>query len=268
MANPKIGLQLSTVAATIREIGVYETMKKIAEIGIHHVEVSQVLMNEENINLLLKAKEDFGIQVSAMTAIMKAMGEGGNGASAFMEDYTYHLVEGQEYSLGAHMLEVCPCCAEGKAKIEVHALGIGDREAPARLVFEGKEGDAIVASLIEKETDGKDHGKIASVINNRLNTNGETVGKLQIDATLAYINGGKAPTEADKQIDSPYNTYLYKGLPAGPISNPGMESIQAAMHPEKTNYFYYALGDDGVHHFNTNYDAHVNFINSQQLYKK
>ena len=73
MANPKIGLQLSTVAATIREVGVYETMKKIAEIGIHHVEVSQVLMNEENINLLLKAKEDFGIQVSAITAMLEPM---------------------------------------------------------------------------------------------------------------------------------------------------------------------------------------------------
>ena len=88
-------------------------------------------------------------KVSAMTAIMKAMGEGGNGASAFMEDYTYHLAEGNEYSLGAHMLEVCPCCAADKAKIEVHALGIGDRQPPARLVFEGKEGDAIVASLID-----------------------------------------------------------------------------------------------------------------------
>ena len=43
-----------------------------------------------------------------MTAILKAMGDAGNGASTFMEDYTYHLVKGQEYSLGAHMLEVCP----------------------------------------------------------------------------------------------------------------------------------------------------------------
>ena len=88
-------------------------------------------------------------KVSAMTTIMKAMGEGGNGESAFMEDYTYHLVEGSEYSLGAHMLEVCPCCAAGKPEIQVHPLGIGDREAPARLVFEGKEGDAIVISLID-----------------------------------------------------------------------------------------------------------------------
>ena len=73
MANPKIGLQLSTVAATVREVGVYETMRKIAEIGIHHVEISQVLMNEENINLLLKAKEDFGIQVSAISAMLEPM---------------------------------------------------------------------------------------------------------------------------------------------------------------------------------------------------
>ena len=88
-------------------------------------------------------------KVAAMTAIMKAMGENGNGASAFMEDYTYHLEKGHEYSLGAHMLEVCPSVAADRPRIEVHPLGIGDREDPARLVFEGKEGDAIVVSLID-----------------------------------------------------------------------------------------------------------------------
>ena len=89
-------------------------------------------------------------KVSAMTAIMKAMGEGGNGCSLFMEDYTYNLVPGAEYSLGAHMLEVCPCCATEKPRIETHHLGIGMNEKdPARLVFEGKEGDAIVVSLID-----------------------------------------------------------------------------------------------------------------------
>ena len=89
-------------------------------------------------------------KVSALTAIMKAMGEGGNGSSAFMEDYTYHLVEGQEYSLGAHMLEVCPSLAAGRPRIETHHLGIGmNAKDPARLVFEGKEGDGIVASLID-----------------------------------------------------------------------------------------------------------------------
>lgn len=89
-------------------------------------------------------------KVAAMTAIMKAMGENGNGASAFMEDYTYHLAEGKEYSLGAHMLEVCPSLASGKPKIETHHLGIGmNKKDPARLVFEGKAGSGIVASLID-----------------------------------------------------------------------------------------------------------------------
>ncbi len=88
-------------------------------------------------------------KVAAMTAIMKSMGENGNGASAFMEDYTYHLVEGQEYSLGAHMLEVSPSVAADRPRIEVHPLGIGDREDPARLVFEGKAGKAIVVSLVD-----------------------------------------------------------------------------------------------------------------------
>ncbi len=89
-------------------------------------------------------------KVAAMTSILKAMGEGGNGASAFMEDYTYNLVEGQEYSLGAHMLEVCPSVAAGRPRIETHHLGIGMNEKdPARLVFEGKAGKAIVVSLID-----------------------------------------------------------------------------------------------------------------------
>ena len=89
-------------------------------------------------------------KVAAMTSILKAMGEGGNGASGFMEDYTYHLVPGQEYSLGAHMLEVCPSMAADKPRIETHHLGIGMNEKdPARLVFEGKAGKALVASLID-----------------------------------------------------------------------------------------------------------------------
>ena len=126
-----------------------------------------------------------------------------------------------------------------------------------------------IASMIEKETDGNDRADIASVIYNRLNNpSGGTQRYLQIDATLAYINGGKVPTEADKSIDSPYNTYLYKGLPAGPISNPGLESIKAAMNPNRTSYYYYALGDDGVHHFFKTLREQQNFIATQELYNK
>lgn len=88
-------------------------------------------------------------KTAAMVAILKAMSEGQSGGTSFMEDYTYHLVPGNEYILGAHMLEVCPSVAAGRPRIEVHPLGIGDREPPARLVFEGHEGSAIVVSLVD-----------------------------------------------------------------------------------------------------------------------
>jgi len=88
-------------------------------------------------------------KVAAMTAILKAMSDGQAGGTTFMEDYTYHLQPGNQYSLGAHMLEVCPSVAADRPRIEVHPLGIGDREPPARLVFEGREGDAIVVSLVD-----------------------------------------------------------------------------------------------------------------------
>lgn len=89
-------------------------------------------------------------KVAAMTAILKAMSEGQNGGTGFMEDYTYHLVAGEKYSLGAHMLEVCPTLAAEKPRIETHPLGIGMNEKdPARLVFAGKAGNAIVVSLVD-----------------------------------------------------------------------------------------------------------------------
>ena len=125
-----------------------------------------------------------------------------------------------------------------------------------------------VASMIEKETDGTDRSHIASVIYNRLNNpSAGTQGYLQVDATLVYINGGKVPTEADKSIDSPYNTYMYKGLPPGPIANPGMESIRAALHPDSTKDYYYALGDDDLHHFFRTYDSFQKFMASQERYQ-
>ncbi len=90
-------------------------------------------------------------KVSAMTRIIKAMTEGMEGGASFMEDYTYDLEPGKELILGAHMLEVCPTIAaeNAKARIEVHPLGIGGKEPPARLVFEGKAGKAVVVSLID-----------------------------------------------------------------------------------------------------------------------
>lgn len=86
-------------------------------------------------------------KISALTRVMKIISD--NKSTSFMEDYTYHMVEGSEMVLGAHMLEVCPTIADSKPRIEVHTLDIGDKEAPARLVFDGKAGDAVCACLID-----------------------------------------------------------------------------------------------------------------------
>lgn len=88
-------------------------------------------------------------KVAAMTRIMKLMSEGMDGGTAFMEDYTYHFEPGNEMLLGSHMLEVCPTIAKDRPKIQVHPLGIGDREDPARLVFKAQSGDAIVVTLVD-----------------------------------------------------------------------------------------------------------------------
>ena len=119
------------------------------------------------------------------------------------------------------------------------------------------------ASLIEREAKvDADRAKIAGVIENRLNADM----LLQIDATVIYaISQGKYDIDRvlyeDLEYDSPYNTYKYKGLPIGPIACPGIDSIKAAVNPEKHDYYYYRVDtskNDGSHIFTQTYDEHVN----------
>lgn len=110
-----------------------------------------------------------------------------------------------------------------------------------------------VASIIEKEARvDEDRPLIASVIYNRLKQNMP----LQIDATVIYAHGYYIENVRNRHlaIESKYNTYLYKGLPVGPICNPGAPSIKAALHPSDTNYLFYLLASDDEHYFTDNYD--------------
>ncbi len=107
-----------------------------------------------------------------------------------------------------------------------------------------------IASLIEKETDGADQTAVASVIYNRLERpTDETVGFLNIDASLVYAAGRPITQEDYQTLQSPYNTYLNKGLPPGPIASPGMVALNSALNPQSTNYYYYAVGTDNLHHY-------------------
>jgi len=117
-----------------------------------------------------------------------------------------------------------------------------------------------VASLIEEETaSSTESHRIASVIYNRLYNWGSNPAFLNIDAAIFYALGEhkSALTAEDLQIDSPYNTYIYQGLVPGPISNPGLDSIKAALDPEVTEYYYYVLNPAaGTHDFSKTLAEH------------
>lgn len=116
-----------------------------------------------------------------------------------------------------------------------------------------------LASIIQREA-GSDSEitRIAGVFHNRL----KHKWRLQADPTVLYALGdpNRLLTRADLKVESPYNTYLHKGLPPGPIGNPGMASILGALRPEKTPYFYFVAMEKGKHHFSKTLDEHNRMI--------
>lgn len=113
----------------------------------------------------------------------------------------------------------------------------------------------IMASILEGEANTPEDREIVSGILWKRLTKGMP---LQVDASLTYVNGkaSKDMTQGDLAFDSPYNTYVYKGLPPTAIGNPGLESIKAALHPTTTPYLYFLTGDDGTMHYARTYAEH------------
>ena len=106
----------------------------------------------------------------------------------------------------------------------------------------------IIASMVEKESvDAKDMLDVSGVIWNRLNHKSEYP-YLNIDATIQYVVGHTELTDADMKYDSPYNTYTSKGLPPGPICNPGYDALLAAVQPSVHDYYYYVANADHTAH--------------------
>jgi UPF0755 protein len=120
-----------------------------------------------------------------------------------------------------------------------------------------------LASIIEKESGNFDEQPIvSSVFHNRLKINM----RLQADPTVIYgikdFNGNI--TKKDLQTETPYNTYVISGLPPGPIANPGITAIKAALYPAETKYFYFVGNGDGRHVFSETLDRHVEAVNMFQ----
>jgi UPF0755 protein len=131
------------------------------------------------------------------------------------------------------------------------ALGISPYEA------------VIIASLVEREARvAEDRPKIARVIYNRL----EKRMRLEIDATVQYALGSWDPILiADREFDSPYNTYLHDGLPPGPIASPGRASLEAALSPSAGDWLYYVVIDaEGHHAFTASYQEFLRLLDQYQ----
>ena len=114
-----------------------------------------------------------------------------------------------------------------------------------------------LASIVEREATASDRANIASVFHNRLND--DKYPYLESCATVQYVLGERKRviSIADTQIDNAYNTYKYKGLPPGPIANPGLDAIKATLYPNKTDYMFFALQEDGTHKFSKTYEEHL-----------
>ncbi len=113
----------------------------------------------------------------------------------------------------------------------------------------------IMASIVEEEAQTLEDKKIiAGILWKRIK---ERIG-LQVDATLTYLLGKTSAelTESDLRLDSPYNTYKYRGLPKGPISNPGLDTILATVYPTPSSYYYYLSDKDGVMHYAKTFEEH------------
>ncbi len=114
-----------------------------------------------------------------------------------------------------------------------------------------------LASIVEREALGdEDRRDVSAVFHNRLNSSSYPY--LQSCATVQYILKERKPvlSIADTKIESPYNTYRNKGLPVGPIASPGVQAVEAALHPSDSDALFFVLGSDGKHHFSKTFDEH------------
>ena len=134
-------------------------------------------------------------------------------------------------------------------------------EVEARASELGYSVDEILtlASIVQRESGGSSEApRVSGVIHNRLDS--PDFPKLQCDATVSYLKESIKPYIDDEDVYytycENYNTYMCKGLPAGPVNNPGMASINAALHPEESSYYFFLTDSNGVYHYSETWEEH------------
>jgi UPF0755 protein len=183
------------------------------------------------------------------SALLARLGLVGQSVEGYLYPATYNLLRsGDEEQLISQMV----------GQFEKRYVELSTAEGSVAGLSRGEV--VTLASVIEKEAiSPEEKPLISSVFHNRLR-----IGMpLQSDPTAVYgvrAFSGKI-TKADIQRPSPYNTYLNRGLPPGPIGNPGSESLKAALSPARTNYLYFVARQDGTHQFSRTLDEHNRAVN-------
>lgn len=230
------------------------------KVRLHEVTVPEGLTIAQTASLFSQAgfgKADSFIEAAANGKLLDRFGIKGNNTEGYLMPETYHFPK------SASATEIIPKMIstffEKVEQLKLHNQPVSSLRFNEIITL---------ASIIEKETGNKNEYRlISSVFHNRLKKGM----MLQADPTVIYglpdFDGNIR--KSDLSYDSPYNTYRYRGLPPGPISNPGLLAIEAAYKPAETNYFYFvATKSEGRHYFSSNLREHNRAVAKYQLNKR
>ena len=237
------------------------------EDGMSYGDILNLLIIPNRSAITVVIPEGYEVRQIAETLCEAGLADWNRFYDAINDTYDYKFLEGipeRENRLEGYLFPATYEISEGMTEHEIINLMLQafnnqfkdeyyDRAAQMNMTI-----DEVItmASIIERETDSEaERAKVAGVFYNRINSGM----KLQSCATVQYLLGERKPvlSIADTQIDSPYNTYIYAGFPLGPISNPGLACIEAALYPEATDAYYFVQGQDGQHIFSNTYEEHL-----------
>lgn len=211
------------------------------------VTIIEGLRIEEIAGMVAKSLDIDSSKFTALTrdkAFISSLGLEVNSLEGYLLPDTYNLYWGiKEQALISFLVEKCLELFTDRVKVHLDSMGMGIHEI------------LTLASIVEGEVLlDEERPIVASVYYNRLKKRI----KLQADPTIQYILPGRPRRllNKDLEIDSPYNTYVYYGLPPGPINNPGKASIMATIYPSDTDYLYFVARGDGGHVFSKTLKEH------------
>lgn len=229
-------------------------MLQSGRVHLHRITVPEGLMMSEIINLFVRAgfgtRQRFEAAVRE-TRLLASLDPEAETLEGYLFPETYSLArDSREEEIVSAMVRNFLQIWTPQKQLRAETLGMTAREV------------VTLASLIEKETAlASERPLVSAVFHNRLRQNI----KLACDPTVIYAvlqvkEYDGIIHQSDLMLDSPYNTYLYPGLPPGPIANPGVRAIEAALHPADVDYLYFVSRNDGSHHFSNSYREHSRMV--------